>query len=796
MSLNWRINVDALPPGRRVWPGRVSVPMPKGAAGVEGFSVVDAGGRVFPAQPLVLTQWPDGSPRWVQLDFQATGGGAYTVHPTPAETQPELPVQVGREADDYSITVGRLQVVMAPRRGSPLRSITWQGRELIEQEWRFDVVDENGQVWPLANEVRNVAVEADGAHRFQLSWETSHLTANADDEMMAVRFRIEFLAGIEGFSLSYHFFHKKPHCPELRLQRIDAEFPLAIHKNGVVVQQSYSNLGLRRFARLSRAVTLHVDRTRFATHVKAADDLDDDFAYPPFLRGTELHTGSAVALEDDDVAVFFTLRDMEMLRPKTLTVEPGKLSAGIWPQVAGPLNLPQGRSARQVFSFLFSEPNTEQVEVELAHPASLRLEPATAWLAADDSAAAGPTWDQPRLLDEKAPGAAFFSHLLRTGTGRWDTVPEMFNYGDIPDAGYTVAYPSQGRTPGGGEFSFAATSMIAHGLFHNPQGIPPVWTNNEYDAIYCLALEALRTRDSGVLRKLTAAARHQIEVDFVHHSDYWQQHRATPQHSYNHVTLMSAIASHQWTQGLYYYYVMTGDPDVPDVVRGICEFNISYIENDDIAFAMFFNRELGWALVALVFGYELTGDARYLEYARKIIRKLEQDAGRTDFAEVEQRMSTSPGINATGIGGGFNVNTIPLGLKCYHQATGEPWAFDLLHEWVAYGMTNFNSKATGVKMTELFPETFCYVCEVTGETKWLAESLWQLRMFCHGFGSAGWVDGHDGPLDTKRYTRIYRGLAPLLAALSRAGLLEPFENELLYGRPSTQCGGVMLSAVQ
>ena len=94
-------------------------------------------------------------------------------------------------------------------------------------------------------------------------------------------------------------------------------------------------------------------------------------------------------------------------------------------------------------------------------------------------------------------------------------------------------------------------------------------------------------------------------------------------------------------------------------------------------------------------------------------------------------------------------------------------------------MTNFNNKATGVKLSELFPETFCYVCEVTGETNYLSESLWQLRMFLLGFNSLGWAGSQDGKLDTKHYARIYRGLAPYLAALSRAGVLEGFEREFM-----------------
>jgi len=783
MSLTWRIAVESPPPGHATWPARVSVPVPRGGSVPEGYLVEAPDGGIAYAASRALTHWPEGSPRWVQLDFPAGGAGDYVVHAVPEiaarrdlldATASHLPVAKRQEDGRTIVEVGRLCVALDPAADAPVASILWNNRELIGDGWRFDVVDEAGQSFPLiGNPDAVVTIEADSPQRVQLMWETTHAQS-----LLAVRFRVEFLAGVEGFSLSYQFFHKTPGRIELQLRSMAADFPLAITGKAVIVQPCHSNLGLRRIVRAEHAITTHLDRSRFAPHVKQASELDDDFDYPSFLRGTELDTGSAVAVESDDVAVLFAMRDFEYQRPKTLTVKPDGFTVGIWPEAAGPLVLPQGRSTRQVFSLLFADPAT--VDSTLIAPAALRLEPTTAWLHNEDSAHAGATWDQSRLLDEAAPGAAFFSYLLRTATGRFETVPEMFHYGDTPDAGYTIAYPSTGRTPGErGDYRYAAGSHTLHGLAETCHTLPPVWSNNEYDAIYCLALEALRNRNAAVRHKLTAAARHQIEVDFVHYSDHWQQHRSTPQHSYDHVTMMSSIPSHQWTQGLYYYYALTGDDDVPEIVRAICDFNIAFIERDELSFSFSFNRELGWALVALVCGYELTGDGRYREFSVKIIHMLRGEAGRTDFAELDKKSATSPGLNASGIGIGFNQNTIPLGLKLYHQATGEQWAYNLLYEWVEFGMGNFNDRSTGVKLSELFPETFCYLCELSGDSKWLADSLWQLRMFMMGFNDLGWIDTGKPPLDTKHYTRIYRGLSFYLATLSKAGLLEAFEARLV-----------------
>jgi DUF1680 family protein len=246
---------------------------------------------------------------------------------------------------------------------------------------------------------------------------------------------------------------------------------------------------------------------------------------------------------------------------------------------------------------------------------------------------------------------------------------------------------------------------------------------------------------------------------------------------------MSSIPSHQWTQGLYVYYAVTGDDDAPEVIRAICDFDLMFLERDEVSFGLHFNRELGWALIALVFGYEATADERYLAMSKRIIEKLQRDAERTEFPELKSKQSGAVGLNATGLGIGFNVNTIPVGVKAYYQATGEEWAKKPLLEWIDFGMKNFNDKATGVKFSELFPETFCYVCELTGDNRYLEESLWQLRMFFLGFGSLDWLEPLGRPLTTKLYTRLYRGIVFYLSALANAGMLEQEEARLMKWHP-------------
>src|SRR5690606_28640200 len=119
--------------------------------------------------------------------------------------------------------------------------------------------------------------------------------------------------------------------------------------------------------------------------------------------------------------------DLIYQRPKSVTVSPSEVRVGIWPRFAGPLKLLQGRSARQVFTFRFSEPDEDKVNRLAVDASSCRLEPALCWLDPRDSVHAGETWDQPRLFTGAEGGAATFHHLLASATSRWETVAEMFH---------------------------------------------------------------------------------------------------------------------------------------------------------------------------------------------------------------------------------------------------------------------------------------------------------------------------------------------------------------------------------
>ena len=785
MARTWSLTVDILPAGE--WPARVSIPVPQGEGNGKTYAVRRPDGSVVSAQARTLVPWPDGSPRWVQLDFQANAAGACVAQEGSGDAALKLPVSAKQDGTAYTVSVGRLQVTLDPAQGTPVGRIAWGGRELAASFGAFRVADEALRYSTPAG-AQAATVEANGPNRFQLSWETEHRDA-AGFPSLSIRFRVEFLAGVEGFVLSYQFFHKLPGRDYLHLREIKADFalPALAGGHGVVVQESYSSMGLRRAARVRNTVPILVDNTQACPYVESLASLGDDCRYP-FFFNSAYTVAPRVALEADGVAMIVAPRNLEDQRPKTVDVSSGAVSVGIWPERAGALTLPQGRSSAHQFAFLFTDAGPQAVDDLLFSGQAAYLEPAMGWLDAEDSAAAGPAWDARRLFTGEAPGAGLFSYYLSGATHRYVLASGMFDFGDSPHAGYTQTYVSTGFRPRGIKPTKEVPMRAGLGgsAYSHLSRIPletlePVWANNEYDAIYGLALETLRTKSLANLRMLRAVSRHQIEVDFVHYSDHWQQHRGTPCHTYDHTACSTAYPSHQWTQGLYYYYCLTGDDDVPEVVRAICDYNINWLAQPELQIMHYFNREIGWAIIALVFGYELTGDETYRQAAKTLIEEMKLAAQREDFDELVKMSSSYVAQNEKLLGTNFAVNTILMGVCLYHKATGEEWAKDLLLRWVRIGFENYNDKSTGPKIVDMFPECFAYAYELTGDPYYLEASLWQLPMFLLGFNNPwGIHSAHTaGEIDAKLYGRVYRGLCHNISACAKAGLLPRVEKQFL-----------------
>ncbi len=168
----------------------------------------------------------------------------------------------------------------------------------------------------------------------------------------------------------------------------------------------------------------------------------------------------------------------------------------------------------------------------------------------------------------------------------------ILHWGDVPDMHYT----KQGR--GNGEL---------------------VWCNNEYDFPHTAMLMYARTGERRMMDYLLVAARHWFDIDICRATDDEYRMFAQIIHSARHVSGKVEI-SHEWVEGLFDYYHLTGDKFAYDSAIEIgnnIKKNLKlprYHKNGEIN-----ARETGWALRALVALYNETNDESWLDDAEFII---------------------------------------------------------------------------------------------------------------------------------------------------------------------------------
>jgi len=220
----------------------------------------------------------------------------------------------------------------------------------------------------------------------------------------------------------------------------------------------------------------------------------------------------------------------------------------------------------------------------------------------------------------------------------------MLHWGDGPDQGYS----DQGR--GHGE---------------------PVWTNNEYDLPHAALLMYARTGERRMLDYLLVAAEHWMEVDVCHHSEDPLRHQGQIIHSARHATA-GVTVSHEWVEGLFDYYHLTGEPFAYDTAIGIGENILRHLEKPSLRQpAGSSARETGWALRSLVALYVESHDEKWLTPAQFIVAQFEA-------WQAEHGAWLAPYTDHTLVRVPFMIAVAANSLMRYYRVRPEPRVGDMI----------------------------------------------------------------------------------------------------------------------
>ena len=677
-------------------PVRSGMPFPQGVLGSSRtMRLLDPSGNEVTSQTRPLGRWPDGTVKWVLVDFQADVPASsvreYTLEygSEVSRGKFDTPLQVSEDASGVTVDTGRLRIKWDRSKFGPLSEITRGGEKYIDGS-EIVVTGTDGREYRSTNaKAETLEIEESGPVHCIVRAEGSHLSDDGGRLFRSV-LRVHVYAG-------------------LGYVRVDHTFENDNSERGFTdIASMYLRIGTAEGAdEASEIIQTHDDRSvqngrtdeaRLRGYARAGDvevEVADFWQqYPKSLRtgqdGIEIGVCPTIGEEDyrvdeeEEYKSYFYLRDGRYRfregMSKTHTVYVGEgVGDGVSPLMA-----------------------QASVDWNCASGAFGEITPGTNGLFPDY---------------EKRMGEVFSEYLEDRETGR---DYGMLNYGD---------YFAGNRT----------------------------WGNTEYDTGFVAFLQWARTGDPKYFDEACRASIHHRDVDTCHVSTDPGRIGGVYRHSIGHVgeyysyedraapavTLDDEAfkkrsqsggvpwgtftVSHTWIDGFLLHYFLTGDPrSFRTAIEVADRYGGEHTRNYDFTNC----RNNGWHLILTMEMYRATGDPFYLNAAHIIVertldRQTEDGAWKRMLAFGHCMCEHPPRHIGNA---GFMVGILLVGLKFYHQATDDPrvaesiirgagWLVDVL--WKGNGFQYTTCPNSGLKSEDMgqMITGLCYAWRISGDER-------------------------------------------------------------------------------
>ena len=627
---------------RERWPLTRGVPLPEGAVkGVEGLWVEDGEGEVKAAQFRVLGRWPEGSVKWVLVDFQgdveARGESVYLLKYGEEEAAPqrealEVRVEIVERADRVEVSTG----VMRFGIGKEAFAL-FDGVELGEQQQGTFVAEMEvmarggGDAWAKISEsefsgetTRRVygmggeCLASAGGEEYEVEVEeagplravvcckgayesTAPMHHYAGYRPLRFATRIYAYAG-QAFVRVVHTIIMTCNPREVEIEQLGLRVPLLADGGGRIGVEAgrvmEGALAAGRYALLSQQTDEHF----YLEEMEGGERQ---------VRAEGERAGGWIYSQNAQAGVGVALRHMAEEYPKALGVGAKGIDVFFWRDRAGG-RLSLKRYAEEVAwhegegvyadgtgtaksseffvdFFCAGQANPDRLRGLLAQP---EVSVDSEWVAASGAAGALATGAGFPQADRLLTG---FVEWMRAHIGRYRW-KGFFDWGDV----------------------MATWEEAAGGWrFKGRWG----WCNSEWDPRHAVWLEYLRGGEGGYYDLGEAMTRHSLDVDTCHY------HPFRPymvggcfRHSMDHFG-DEACASHTFIDNWVDYYYLSGDLRALQVLREAGEFFLRYRWSEDPRYS-FSLRSIGNTLRGLLYLYELTGEDRFLRRAEEVYEAI------------------------------------------------------------------------------------------------------------------------------------------------------------------------------
>jgi hypothetical protein len=708
-------------------------PLPQGAVfDLGNLRVLSPSGEEVPAQFTATSFWPDGSLKWVLIDFDAPLAAKQT-----ASYAVEFGSAVQRRATDtllktedsegtLVVHTGPLKVAIDKRRFNLFHNVWRQGQPVAASGPEgVCLVDEHGKLFTTSGRAPDsVKIEEQGPRKLVVRVEGAYAAADGQTYMRYIA-RLIFRAGsarvtvalthVDDYLQTEFTDITSLSLPLTLSGGSDSPRPLLGEGQGVREAASHrTSNSCIYLANADGAVAAHEGHSlRLFQTDERGGSLDVD--------GRTLPGGASPGLVEcatPAAAVSAVIHDFWQRWPKGLSTDGRALRIELLPKQPGPdygRGLPHyllypfvegfyrfkwGMSFTERVSFDFGGGSARELLAE-ADMRVVAVLPA-AWYARTKGLGllAAPLGQQFALWDKYIAGG-YASFVRRRAD---DRAFGYFNYGDW--------YGERGRN----------------------------WGNNEYDFAHCFFMQFARTGNRDYFRVALPAARHQADVDCIHaypdpyylggnlphsigHTGNWSERplHGTWSHAYD--GMAAASNGHTWTTGMVDAWHLAGDARAMEGAIGVGE-HITWAMSRDFKTLGTHERSAGWSLKAILSLYRSTYDPLYLEAARRIaaVALREQkfnDGGAWPHPLPEDHAGGHADARGNAI---FLIGIVLEGLKEFHEETHDPALPRSLEAGARWLLKCWNADVEGWPYTALVSGEPLFPAEI-GANGMVASSL-------------------------------------------------------------------------
>jgi len=631
LSNPWRFPILGMPL-------RCSIPLPQGLVNNPSSELIllDEKDHDCHAQWRVLSRWNDGSVRFALMNYaeeiiapRKTYNYVLTLQSLAGKIkrgEKKISIKVKENPANITINTGRLVWTFNKKKFTFADSIKFNGRDLMEgQKADLCITDEMGFVYRASEGSYRIFLEENGPYRVVVRIEGNH--GHGRKRFMDYILRFHFTAGGSQVLMLHHIRNRHDGIRGVRFQRCWMEGAINVNHTAV-----------RRILHNARSLfTMHAplecpERVDLDTDIWPVEIKADRYRFPKTEKEiawkgplTLIRNGDSLREKEEDICPSIYEKnpgkniagDRRSCAPLIDIHEPGFGGmlfkfAMVNPEAEFPLHLGSERnmfeidffpSGEEMFHFSEGMGKTRDVLLNF-HDDS--LDPLDLFHESNNLSYPGVV--SPGAKAYRCSKFADMDKTLVPQRNKYMLLEEKIDF--LRMAQHGLLWPlALGWEDYGDEYG-------ARGNLQNKN----VWQfiNNEEDYLWCCMIEAWRR---GEAFDGLAIARHVMDIDYIDHSADPRRNGATCPHSEDH-TNGEVYTSHQWCQGLLYFYLATGDEEVLRICKRIGDCLVWWITGPMKYALRGSGRETAWPLLSLSALYEVTHEKRYAKAALMVVDDL------------------------------------------------------------------------------------------------------------------------------------------------------------------------------